>query len=253
MDDALRELERRVLSGDASALLALRKAYQRAGQVQEDEPKRSNGLKLVPLPPATAASAYRTPLYDVVAVPPTPVESEVLGWVFHWGAGAYDPVLGRAKSLADTSADASWNDILPPRSVFFWSGLSVVPDSGSLFSDVEALWNDCALEFWSSSTNTSHRWPLRYVMQAPATMSTSEDGVLQLAGAMAAHARSVRVPGRRRVVRQGGVREIRGRFPFEIAPQCNTRLRLIGKLRQPVSRVTRLMVILHGVRLSPCE
>lgn len=61
----------------------------------------------------------------------------------------------------------------------------------------------------------------------------------------------IRVPGRRRVMRPQGPITIASRFPFEITGQCNTRLRISGAPRRRIEGVVRLMLILHGILLTP--
>jgi len=242
MDKEIRELEREVLRGDASALPRLRRAYLRAtGPLPP--------LAYVQLPGGgpISARAHRRPFYDRVAIRPTPAGGTVDVQAFYMAVGGLDPHDERRKTTADTNMDI--RGLVPYGNAFFWSGVSVVPDSGSDAQDVEAIWNACTLEYERYGTGPTSRWPCRVVMTAPAELPQDAEGVLRLVGAAQA-VRDVRVPGRRRVMRNGRVREITGQFPIEIEPQTNARFRIVGRLEQPIRRAARLMVVLHGIGVS---
>lgn len=252
MDQEVRELERKVLAGDASLLPALRRAYHRVGPI-EDEPERTKAPSrrapiLIPQP--VTAQARRRPLWDKVLIPPTRSGESVSCWAFDRAVGEQDPISGECKLAADTSVTA--HGILPAQeSLFMWHAVSVVPDSGSSASDVESAWNDLALEFLSTGPTgaPTHRWPLRDLMRPPTVMPQDENGVLRLAGTVHTP-RDVRLPGRRRVLRPQGPVTINARFPLEITWQSNARLRIVGVLRRRTESVVRLMLILHGVLIE---
>lgn len=248
MDDQLRELERRVLGGDALLLPALRRAYERAGPMDAPpKPKPGAGPVMVPIPQPHRRS--RTPLYDKVTILPTASGGAVNSLAFTHFVGGLDPVTSEPKTIADTSSTTQ-NGLLPSQdSYFFWQAIAVVPDAGSRVSDVEAIWNDCILDFESSSSRTL-RWPIRDLMRRPALMPQDEAGVLRLSETTPER-RIVMIPGERRVMRPDGVRTIRGRFPLEIGGQDNARIHVSGVLRQPTEGLVRLMVILYGILLTP--
>lgn len=254
MDKELRELERKVLGGDASLLPALRRAYQRAGPIDDETEKPKLPAKSHPLliPQPIAHQPRRRPLWDKVLIPPTQAGDGVSSWAFEWGAGALDPISGDLKTAADTSASLHGRILPTQDSCFFWQAVSIVPDSGSVASDVETVWNDLVLELWPNGPAgvASHRWPIRNVMRPPTVMPQDESGVLHLAGTVHSPL-DIRVPGRRRVMRPQGPITIASRFPFEITGQCNTRLRISGAPRRRIEGVVRLMLILHGILLTP--
>lgn len=254
MDKELRELERKVLGGDASLLPALRRAYQRAGPIDDETEKPKLPAKSHPLliPQPIAHQPRRRPLWDKVLIPPTQADGGVSRWAFDHATGEQDPVSGEFKTTADTSVSHNGRILPTQDSCFYWQAVSIVPDSGSVASDLETVWNDLVLELWPNGPAgvASHRWPIRNVMRPPTVMPQDESGVLHLAGTVHSPL-DIRVPGRRRVMRPQGPITIASRFPFEITGQCNTRLRIEGVLRRRTESVVRLMLILHGIVLAP--